>query len=62
MLFRSEIEESQMAFNLIKNKPEWQNSSIILKFKDQIPPHNEIQFYKVMAASKLHNIPVDYLI
>lgn len=57
-----EIEESQMAFNLIKDQNEWQDSYLVSIFKNKVKDHTQSEYQQVFEFSNSHNIPDDYLI
>ena len=47
-----EIEESQLAFNLIKNKEAWNNSVLVKKLSQSVPENTEQQFNEIMQAKE----------
>jgi len=52
-----EIIESQIAFNLIKEKPEWQGDAIIKYFDKSCPHTTKKQYQQMMQVSSTHSIP-----
>jgi hypothetical protein len=48
-----EIEESQLAFNLIEDKSEWQNSVLVKYFKDKCPSISDKQHKDIMQEKQL---------
>ena len=52
-----EIIESQIAFDLIKKKTEWQDDSMIKYFYKTCPQTTKKQYQQIMQASTTHSIP-----
>lgn len=48
-----EIQESQLAFNLIKNKTEWQNDKLVVEFSQKIAESTEQQYQQIMHAKEV---------
>ena len=47
-----EIQESQMAFNLIKNKADWQNDTLIQAFSQNVPELLKSEYQNIMKPSE----------
>jgi len=47
-----EIRESQMAFNLIKNKADWQNDTLIQAFSQNVPELLKSEYQNIMKPSE----------
>jgi len=48
-----EIEESQLAFNLIKNKQAWKNNVLVKKLSESVPENTEQQYNEIMQSKEL---------